>query len=40
MSDTGHVFTTWSLTFVAIVMVVGAVVAGVFGRETRGEKFI
>ncbi len=31
--------TTWSLTFVAIVMVVGAVVAGVFGRETRGEKF-
>jgi putative MFS transporter len=31
--------TTWSLTFVAIVMVAGAVVAGVFGRETRGEKF-
>ncbi|MEK6275052.1 MAG: MFS transporter [Actinomycetota bacterium] len=31
--------TTWSLTFVAIVMVAGAFVAGVFGRETRGEKF-
>ena len=31
--------TTWSLTFVAIVMVGGAFVAGVFGRETRGEKF-
>jgi putative MFS transporter len=30
---------TWSLTFVAIVMVVGAAVAGIFGRETRGEKF-
>ena len=31
--------TTWSLTFIAIVMVAGAFVAGVFGRETRGEKF-
>jgi putative MFS transporter len=30
--------TTWSLTFVAIVMVAGAVVAGVFGQETRGQK--
>jgi putative MFS transporter len=30
--------TTWSLTFVAIVMVAGAAVAGIFGRETRGEK--
>jgi putative MFS transporter len=30
--------TTWSLTFVAIVMVAGAAVAAVFGRETRGEK--
>jgi MFS transporter, putative metabolite:H+ symporter len=30
--------TTWSLTFVAIVMAVGGLVAGVFGRETRGEK--
>ena len=30
--------TTWSLTFVAIVMAVGGVVAGVFGRETRGQK--
>jgi MFS transporter, putative metabolite:H+ symporter len=31
--------TTWSLSFVAIVMVAGAFVAGVFGRETRGKKF-
>jgi MFS transporter, putative metabolite:H+ symporter len=31
--------TTWSLTFIAIVMVAGALVAAVFGRETRGEKF-
>src|SRR5207253_3427136 len=31
--------TTWSLTFVAIVMAVGGLVAGVFGRETRGQKF-
>jgi putative MFS transporter len=30
--------TTWSLTFVAIVMVAGGVVAAVFGRETRGQK--
>jgi MFS transporter, putative metabolite:H+ symporter len=30
--------TTWSLTFVAIVMVAGAAVAAIFGRETRGEK--
>jgi putative MFS transporter len=30
--------TTWSLTFVAIVMAVGGVVAGIFGRETRGQK--
>jgi MFS transporter, putative metabolite:H+ symporter len=30
--------TTWSLTFVAIVMAVGGIVAGVFGSETRGEK--
>ncbi|HET7855474.1 MAG TPA: MFS transporter [Gaiellaceae bacterium] len=30
--------TTWSLTFVAIVMALGGLVAGVFGRETRGEK--
>jgi putative MFS transporter len=30
--------TTWSLTFVALVMVAGAAVAGIFGRETRGEK--
>ena len=28
--------TTWSLTFIAIVMAVGGLVAGVFGRETRG----
>jgi putative MFS transporter len=31
--------TTWSLTFVAIVMVAGAAVAAIFGRETRGERF-
>src|ERR1700693_5438745 len=31
--------TTWSLTFVALVMVGGAIVAAAFGRETRGEKF-
>ena len=31
--------TTWSLTFVAIVMVAGAGVAAFFGRETRGTKF-
>ena len=30
--------TTWSLTFVAIVMAAGGLVAGAFGRETRGEK--
>jgi putative MFS transporter len=30
--------TTWSLTFVAIVMAAGGIVAGVFGSETRGEK--
>jgi putative MFS transporter len=29
--------TTWSLTFIAIVMAVGGVVAGIFGRETRGS---
>jgi putative MFS transporter len=31
--------TTWSLTFIAIVMLLGAGVAAIFGRETRGEKF-
>ena len=31
--------TTWSLTFVAMVMVGGALVAAAFGRETRGQKF-
>src|ERR671936_1179095 len=30
--------TTWSLTFVAIVMAAGGLVAAVFGREKRGEK--
>ena len=30
--------TTWSLTFVAIVMAAGGIVAAVFGRETRGHK--
>ncbi len=29
--------TTWSLTFIAIVMAAGGIVAAVFGRETRGE---
>jgi MFS transporter, putative metabolite:H+ symporter len=29
--------TTWSLTFIAIVMVAGGIVAALFGRETRGE---
>jgi MFS-type transporter involved in bile tolerance (Atg22 family) len=28
--------TTWSLTFIAIVMAVGGAVAAIFGRETRG----
>jgi putative MFS transporter len=28
--------TTWSLTFVAIVMAAGGLVAAIFGRETRG----
>jgi putative MFS transporter len=28
--------TTWSLTFVAIVMAAGGVVAAIFGRETKG----
>src|ERR671930_265309 len=30
--------TTWSLTFVAIVMAAGGLVAGAFGRETRGRE--
>jgi MFS-type transporter involved in bile tolerance (Atg22 family) len=29
--------TTWSLTFVAIVMASGGLVAAVFGRETKGR---
>ena len=29
--------TTWSLTFVAIVMAAGGLVAAIFGRETRGR---
>jgi putative MFS transporter len=29
--------TTWSLTFVAIVMAAGGIVAALFGRETRGR---
>ena len=28
--------TTWSLTFIAIVMAAGGLVAAVFGRETKG----
>ena len=30
--------TTWSITFVAIVMAAGGLVAGAFGRETRGRE--
>ena len=30
--------TTWSLTFVAIVMAAGGIVAAIFGRETQGHK--
>jgi putative MFS transporter len=30
--------TTWSLTFIAIVMAAGGLVAAIFGRETRGHK--
>jgi putative MFS transporter len=30
--------TTWSLTFVALVMAGGGLVAGALGRETRGQK--
>ena len=30
--------TTWSLTFIAIVMAAGGLVAAVFGRETRGHR--
>jgi putative MFS transporter len=29
--------TTWSLTFIAIVMAAGGVIAAIFGRETRGR---
>ena len=32
--------TVWSLTFVALVMVAGGVVALALGRETRGEKLL
>jgi putative MFS transporter len=30
--------TTWSLSFVAIVMAAGGIVAAIFGRETRGHR--
>src|SRR5919204_462836 len=30
--------TTWSITFVAIVMASGGLVTAVFGRETRGQR--
>jgi len=30
--------TTWSLTFVALVMAAGGLVAALFGGETRGQK--
>jgi len=32
--------TTWSLTFVAIVMAAGGLVGAVFGRETRGRALV
>jgi MFS transporter, putative metabolite:H+ symporter len=32
--------TTWSLTFVALVMAAGGLVAAIFGRETRGQKLL
>jgi putative MFS transporter len=32
--------TFWSLTFVALVMVAGGLVAAAFGHETRGEKLL
>jgi putative MFS transporter len=32
--------TTWSITFVAIVMALGGLVAAAFGRETRGQKLL
>ncbi|MGB2954036.1 MAG: MFS transporter [Gaiellaceae bacterium] len=32
--------TTWSLTFVALVMAAGGLVAATFGRETRGQKLL
>jgi len=32
--------TTWSLTFIALVMAAGGIVASLLGRETRGEKLL
>src|SRR5919198_552181 len=32
--------TFWPLTFIALVMAAGGIVAGVFGRETRGQKLL
>src|SRR5919201_353008 len=32
--------TFWPLTFVALVMAAGGLIAGVLGRETRGRKFL
>ena len=32
--------TTWSLTFIALVMVGGGIVASLLGRETRGQKLL
>jgi putative MFS transporter len=37
LKDANNGKTFWSLTFVAIVMAVGGVIAAVFGRETRGQ---
>jgi MFS-type transporter involved in bile tolerance (Atg22 family) len=30
--------TTWSLTFIALVMAAGGIIASLLGRETRGQK--
>jgi hypothetical protein len=32
--------TTWSLTFIALVMAAGGLVALLLGRETRGQKLL
>ena len=32
--------TTWSITFIALVMAGGGIVASLLGRETRGRKLL